>query len=83
MFAPGAALGRGAFAGLAAVAGGAPALFAGELLAADGADGWGFVGCATALGLGTLALLAAVAGGVVGDEGPAAVEAVQAVLMAG
>lgn len=58
------------------------ALPVGELLAADGADGGGVVGGATAEGLGALALLAAIAGGVVGGEGAAAVEAVQAVFMA-
>lgn len=53
-----------------------------EFPAADGADGGGVVGGATAEGLGALALLAAVAGGVVGGEGATAVEAVQAVDMA-
>jgi len=53
-----------------------------EFPAADGADGGGVVGGATAESLGALALLAAVAGGVKSGEGVAAVEAVQAVFMA-
>jgi len=54
----------------------------GEGVSADGADVGPVVVGAAAGGRVALALLAAVAGGMVGSEGAAAVEAVQAVDMA-
>jgi hypothetical protein len=58
------------------------ALLGCEFVAADGADVGAVVMGVADLGCIQLALLAAIAGGVVGLEGAAAVEAVQAVYMA-
>jgi hypothetical protein len=77
-----AAFGRGRFAGVGAVAGGAAFAMGGEGCSADGADVGPIVVGVADLGCFQLALLAAVAGGVMGLEGPAAVEAVQAENMA-
>lgn len=81
MFLALAAFGGRLFAAGAAVAGGALALAGVELVAADGADGGGVVGCAAAEGGRPLALVGAVTGRMLGCEFCAAFDAVQAVDM--